>query len=182
MPRHGHRIATDGSNKENAVVSIDRQSTGRFPPSIRFRMRSCAIPIRTTRRCARRGLWCGSSIRHLGDGAASGSPRRADRLADLLFVGRGRLERFPQRAAVASAEHHPGSRSAAAYPNARGADAHPVAGRDQGSARDLRARSRIADRAAGRAARVRRHRRPGRSLSAESVSGCGGFPRTAART
>ncbi len=113
------------------------------------------------------------AIRHLGDGAASGSPRRPDRLADLLFVGRRGLERFPQRAAVASAEHHPGGRSAAAHAHPRGADAHPVAGGDQYPARDIRARGGSAGRPAGRAARIRRHCRSGRSLSAESISGRG---------
>ena len=90
------------------------------------------------------------AVRNMGDGPASGGPRRAERLADLLFLGRRRLERFPQGAAVASAEHHSGSRPAAAYPDPCGADAHPVAGRDQRPARQLCARGGSAGRSAGR--------------------------------
>ena len=73
------------------------------------------------------------AIRHMDDGPPRTGPRRPDRSCDLLFVGRRRLERLPQGTAMASAEHHPGGRPAAAHPHPRGADADTVAGCDQGS-------------------------------------------------
>jgi hypothetical protein len=47
------------------------------------------------------------------------------------------LERFPEGAAMASAKHHSGGRSAAAHAHPRRIDPDYVAGRDQYPARNL---------------------------------------------
>src|ERR1700726_4883525 len=60
-----------------------------------------------------------------------------------------------------------------ADPPPRRSDANPVACSDQYLARDVRARGGTSGRATGRAARIRRHCRSGRSLSAQSIPGRG---------
>ena len=170
--RADNRIATTGSGSRRHERSGNIEPSGFDRRSVFARVPARSLSAsRGAARGRARGL--ARAIRNMGDGPARAGPRCPDRLADLLLVGRRRSERFPQRAAMASAEHYPGGRSAAAHPHPRGADADPVAGGDQGLAGHLRARGGSADRAIGRTTRIRRRRRSGRSLSAESVPGRG---------
>jgi hypothetical protein len=155
--QHGHDNRPSGFHRRSVFARIPARSLSASPQHAGGRSGGVA-----------------GTLRDLGDGPASGSPRRVDGLADLLFLSRCWPQRFPERAAVAPAQHHSGGGSAAAYPHPRSAHPDFIAGCDQHPARDVSARGRIADRASGRAARIRRHCRPGRGLSAKSVSGRGG--------
>ncbi|CAA9287259.1 MAG: Putative cytochrome P450 hydroxylase, partial [uncultured Craurococcus sp.] len=112
------------------------------------------------------------ALRLLGRRPPRRGARGALRLGELLLQPRRRPRRFRPRDALAAAQHDPRGRSARAHPRPRHPRPRPLARRDEGPARALRRRCRPpGDRACG-ARRDRRHRRPGRGLSALRLSGC----------